>query len=63
LPKLKGIELVQAALKAGIITETEAANLKKAEEMRLDAITVDDFSQDEYHGRVSPAVAQTAKTA
>ncbi|HEX5036281.1 MAG TPA: acyl-CoA dehydrogenase [bacterium] len=63
LPKLKGIELVQEALKAGLITEAEAANLKKAEELRLDAITVDDFSEDEYHNRVNSLASKPAKFA
>jgi acyl-CoA dehydrogenase len=63
IPKVKGPKLIEEALKAGIITEVEAANLKKAEELRLDAIQVDDFSQEEYLGRSlseSPAMARRA---
>lgn len=60
LPKVKGPPLIEVALKAGVIGAAEAENLKKAEEMRLDAITVDDFSEDEYHGRISSQPAKTA---
>ena len=60
LPKAKGAELVAEALKAGIITPAEADILKRAEELRLDAITVDDFSQDEYLGRVPLRAVKTA---
>ena len=60
LPKVKGAQLVEEALKANVITQAEAVNLKKAEEMRLDAITVDDFSQDEYLGHVAVKPAKTA---
>ncbi len=60
LPKVKGMKLVEEALKASVITQEEAVNLKKAEELRLDAIAVDDFSQEEYLGHVP---LQTAKTA
>ncbi|MFO1518822.1 MAG: acyl-CoA dehydrogenase [bacterium] len=63
LPKMKGAKLVEEALKTGIISEVEAANLKKAEELRLDAIQVDDFSQEEYLGKSlseSPAMARRA---
>ncbi len=48
LPKAKLPQLIQQAAEKGIITHEELANLKKAEELRLDAITVDDFSQLEY---------------
>jgi acyl-CoA dehydrogenase len=60
LPKVKGLQLVEEALKAGVITQVEAANLKKAEEMRLNAITVDDFSQEEYLGRSTETFAKAA---
>ncbi len=50
LPKNKIPALVEEALRKGIISDTEAANLKKSNELRLDAVTVDDFSQEEYLG-------------
>ncbi len=63
IPKVKGPKLVEEALKAGVISEMEAANLKKAEELRLDAITVDDFSQTEYVNRSGGLQLVSAKTA
>ncbi len=48
LPKLKGAKLVEEALKQGVISEVEVATLKRANELRFDATTVDDFSQEEY---------------
>ncbi len=53
LPKNKIPALMEEAFKKGIISETELANLKKSNELRLDAITVDDFSQEEYLGHVA----------
>lgn len=61
LPKLKGPQLVQEALKLGVISETEAASLKKSEDLRWEAIQVDDFSQEEYLGK--PSASSVAKTA
>ena len=60
IPKAKGMKLVEEALKANIITQVEAGTLKKAEELRFDAITVDDFSQEEYLGTHATPVAKTA---
>ena len=51
LAKAKPPQLYEEAFKKGIITEVELANLKRGEELRLDAITVDDFSQEEYVGQ------------
>lgn len=48
LPKKKIALLVEEAFKLGIINEVEVGNLKKSQELRTDAITVDDFSQAEY---------------
>jgi acyl-CoA dehydrogenase len=62
IPKVKGPKLIEEALKAGIITMVESENLKKAETMRLDAITVDDFSQEEYLGH-SAGIIETVKHA
>lgn len=47
------IKLVTEALEKGVITQEEMAQLKKAEELRYDAILVDDFSQEEYASRKS----------
>lgn len=52
--------LIEEALQKGIISQVEAANLKKSEELRRDAITVDDFSQDEFLGRKVEVVAKSA---
>lgn len=51
LPKLKGLAAYQAALEKSIITKAEFEDLQKAEEMRWDAVQVDDFSQEEYLNR------------
>jgi len=51
LPKIKGPKLIEEALKAGIITQVEAANVKRAEELRSDCIQVDDFSPEEFFGK------------
>jgi acyl-CoA dehydrogenase len=63
LPKLKGAAAVQAALEKGIITQEEAADLARAEELRAQAIQVDDFSQDEYLHHSSPGVLHHAQPA
>lgn len=52
LPKNKIPALMDEAHRKGIISDTEVANLKKSQELRLDAVTVDDFSQEEYVGGV-----------
>ena len=51
LPKKRVRFLVDEALTQGIITKEESDTLSKAVEMRLDAIQVDDFSQEEYLAR------------
>jgi len=43
-------QLVKQALSLGIITPEEADLLEKADQARLAAITVDDFSPDELTG-------------
>jgi acyl-CoA dehydrogenase len=48
LPKKKALELVNEAQAAGIISAEEAALMKEAGAVRLDAIQVDDFSQAEF---------------
>ena len=51
IPKIKGPAAAQAALEKNIITKAEFDDLQKAEEMRISAIQVDDFSQEEYISR------------
>jgi acyl-CoA dehydrogenase len=51
LPKLKGMKLIEEALAKGVITQDEKLNLQKAEEVRWNAIQVDDFSEQEYHSK------------
>lgn len=53
--------MLEEAVKNGVISQAELAILKKAEALRLDAITVDDFSQEEFLGR--SAVTAARKTA
>jgi hypothetical protein len=48
LPKGKPENMITEALEANIITELEAASLKKAREVWLDAIQVDSFELDDY---------------
>lgn len=51
LPKAKGAALYESALASGVISAEEHALLARAEELRNEAIQVDDFSQDEYLNR------------
>lgn len=52
IPKIKNpIELVHKAIEAGVITEMEAADMKRAHELRLEVTSVDSFSQEEYLGK------------
>jgi acyl-CoA dehydrogenase len=60
LPKNKIPLLIEEALKKGIITQVDVANLKRSEELRLDAVTVDDFSQEEYLGKRIEVVVKSA---
>lgn len=48
LPKIKSDKIYDEALSKNIITRAEFDQLKKAAELRWDAIQVDDFSQKEY---------------
>jgi acyl-CoA dehydrogenase len=52
LPKKKGKELYELALQNGILTKEDFQTIKQAEEMRYQAIQVDDFSEAEYHGGI-----------
>ncbi len=50
LVRAKGMKLIDDALAKNVITADEKALLVEAEKWRLDAIQVDDFSQEEYLG-------------
>ncbi|NUM89465.1 MAG: DUF1974 domain-containing protein, partial [Bdellovibrionales bacterium] len=52
LPKIKGAQLYEEALKKGVIDQKEFEQLSKAEKMRWDVIQVDEFTLDEYARRV-----------
>jgi acyl-CoA dehydrogenase len=47
-------KMADDAVKAGVITDAEKRVLTEAEEARLDAITVDSFSLDEYLRHAGP---------
>jgi len=49
LPKKKAHLLVDEALAKSVITAEEARLLKESDQIRYDAILVDDFSEQEYH--------------
>jgi acyl-CoA dehydrogenase len=49
IAKIKGPGQIEEALKHGVITSDEKSIMMKAEEVRWDAIQVDDFSDEEYH--------------
>ena len=58
MPKVKGLAALDVALEKGVITQAEFDQVKKAEELRNDAVQVDDFVPEEYfyqpkvgHGR------------
>lgn len=48
IPKKSGPELVQEAVKAGVISKEEADLMSQAEEARRKAIAVDSYTLDEY---------------
>lgn len=48
LPKGRPDELIDAAVEKQIITEMEAKIMREAEEARLDAVQVDEFTLEEY---------------
>lgn len=48
MPKAKGPERYEEALKAGVITDAEFKQIQDAFALRWDAIQVDDFTQEEY---------------
>ena len=51
LPKKKVHLLFDEALAKGVITNDEHKTVKEADAIRFDAILVDDFSEDQYHGK------------
>ena len=51
LPKKRASQLIDLALEKNVITQEEYGTIKKAEEMRNDAIQVDSFTQEEYINR------------
>ncbi|TVR30141.1 MAG: acyl-CoA dehydrogenase [Balneolaceae bacterium] len=56
------LKQVEPALEKGIITKEEAEIVKRTEEARFDAITVDDFTLEEYNkGRASAPVSEGLK--
>jgi len=63
IPKLKGAAASQAALDKGIITKAEFDELARADQLRWEAIQVDDFTEDEYvkHVGYGPEHAQHQK--
>jgi acyl-CoA dehydrogenase len=59
MPKVKGPKIVEVAIQNGVITAEEAQAMKRAEDLRLEAITVDDFSQEEFlKASFTPVVAE-----
>ena len=53
IPKAKGMALYESAKAKGIINDQEFNLLKEVDKVRLDAVTVDDFSEQEYHARIT----------
>jgi acyl-CoA dehydrogenase len=51
LPRKKIHLLLEEARQKNVISEDELKLLKEADNVRYDAILVDDFDEDEYHGR------------
>jgi acyl-CoA dehydrogenase len=48
IPKKKGLEALDEAKKAGVITAEEYALVKESSAIRADAIQVDDFSEADF---------------
>jgi len=63
LPKIRGAQIVAMAAEKQIITKEEQNDLIRSEELRWQAIQVDDFSQEEYsgHGDSASTPASTIK--
>ncbi|MCC5913086.1 MAG: DUF1974 domain-containing protein, partial [Balneolaceae bacterium] len=59
IPKDHVLKQIEPALEKGIITKEEAEQVRKTEEARFDAITVDEFTLEEYNqGRASAPVSE-----
>lgn len=52
IPKAKGAALYESAKSKGVISAQEFDLMKQVDVVRLDAVTVDDFSEQEYHAKV-----------
>jgi acyl-CoA dehydrogenase len=59
IPRAKGAALYESAREKGIINAEEQALLARAEELRAEAVAVDDFSQEEYLTHSAPGVLGT----
>jgi acyl-CoA dehydrogenase len=59
IPRAKGAALYESAREKGIINAEEQALLARAEELRAEAVAVDDFSQEEYLTHSAPGVLST----
>jgi acyl-CoA dehydrogenase len=53
VPKAKGLALYESCKAKGIINDQEFNLLKEVDKVRLDAVTVDDFSEQEYHSKLT----------
>lgn len=51
IPKIKGPQLYEEALKKGVISQSEFESIARAEKLRWDAIQVDEFTLEEYAKR------------
>ena len=66
IPKSHPLKQLKAALEKGVITDEEAALVQHTEEARFDAITVDEFTLEEYDrtassGPVAKGLKETEK--
>ena len=53
IPKKKGKGAWDEALAKKIISEDEYKLLSEADQVRFDAVLVDEFSEDQYHNRTT----------
>jgi acyl-CoA dehydrogenase len=51
LPKKKIYEILEEARSKNVITEEELRLIKESDSVRYDVILVDDFDEDQYHGK------------
>lgn len=63
IPKAKGALAAKSALDAKVISQGEHDDLARAEQMRFEAIQVDDFSQEEYVTHKSTGAVHLAEAA